>query len=342
MYEGLRIGALTSYSSDGLVLKLNELVSIGIKQVELYCFLLHDLQYVTDTECEDCCPSTMAALLDPHAAAERIHYACVEASKGYAESNARLRISGLASHLPDISIPQQSQRSVAIECLKKLVCLAKELQLLGHPCDVIELVAGRTMIHADDQSRPQKCALCKKEEPVGWMQVIPISDCFDYLLESLNSLRGYISTQFNSDGLRPPNLAVEIEPDAYKVIGSTRSIELYLDRVASWPGVGLNLDIGHMLIMDEPPKPDVILQDPYRSKVFNAHVSDNYRSHFADLIPLEGAGDPSHDAIVREWLANLSSLALDPSVPYSGNVSIELEACQEIDWIDRSLQNLTR
>jgi 3'-phosphoadenosine 5'-phosphosulfate sulfotransferase len=77
--------------------------------------------------------------------------------------------------------------------------------------------------------------------------------------------------------------------------------------------------------------------------VFHSHISDNGRSHFADLVPgtLHTLSETSEAPSFLQWLRFLRELSETHTSTFSGKVAVELEAGNNVEWIYSSQRRLS-
>lgn len=311
----MQIAALTSYSLSVLKDKIRTLVQNNIFNIDLYCFCPNDLDYI-----KGCCltyGNEYLIDLDISWLAEQIHEVICPLQ---AESKNKIDICGLASYFPDISLPKGNEqfdkrRQTAVKSLKSMVLLCSELRKFGYSCKVIELVAGHIVtVYPNSHSSNPK------------LELLEIQACLDALNESLTCLSNYANEIFQDSG-RGPVFSIEVEPGLGKLLGTSERIGQFFEIIVNMSHVGLNLDIGHMLIMGI--KEDQIFKSPLGSKVAHIHVSDNAWSHFADLT----IGTFHHRDIFARWIRQLLAYTKSNESLFQGFISIEMEACNNIDQI---------
>lgn len=314
----MQVAALTSYSMAPLKQKISELIRKGIFNIDLYCFCHHDTEHIESVYREH--GEQYFIHLDIPLLASQIHKTVQALSSS---NKKKIDICGLASYSPDISLPDYhesftNRREYTLKCLKKTLSLCVELKSLGYSCKTFEIVAGHIITsHSHSEStNPQ-------------LQYIDTKVCFNFLNQSLMHLTDYADSIFsNKDDV--PVFSMEVEPGIGKLLNNLERIESFLAIISRMPKVGLNLDIGHMLIMSI--CPEMILKHPIGSKIAHVHISDNAESHFADLM----IGKFHNRQIFREWLNQLYIYTRNNSNIFQGLVSIEMEACNDINQVASS------
>lgn len=190
-------------------------------------------------------------------------------------------IPGLASHDPDLWHRSQG-------ALLFLVRLASALQDRGHPCRILELVAGSLL----DGVWPGK----EKEE--GSVYVANVLDREDAIGDFLNRL-GPVAKEALTKNI---GLAIELEPGPNFIINDLQSLDILCRHLnnsrntALKRAVGLNLDVAHWSLagitverldrglwdQDHGKETDA----DYRSivgRVVHSHFSDHGPGHIADV-----------------------------------------------------------
>ena len=143
--------------------------------------------------------------------------------------------------------------------------------------------------------------------------------------------------------------AIELEPGPLFTVRDWATLKALCDKLANDPilntNVGVNLDISHWRMgQSGSPRKDALTAAMVRdSSVFrqivHAHISGHDRkAHFGDL-PL----DIEHaEREYFPWLALLRHRAAfkDRNLPFSGYVSLELEACSDPAMARATMRNL--
>ena len=317
------VAAITSYSMANLRTKLRELIDHGIYAIDLYCFCPQDLADICDGSTGDRWPDVLLNCLDPSKAADKIAQIVRQLQKG--RTKRPVDICALASFLPDISLPDRcpfgsERRNVTVRVLERLLELVAELRKRGFSCRAFELVAGHSIVRVDEASASGKPQL-RRIDP---------NDCFEALAKSVSELDKIIDRIFpGSDPKQEssrPIMAFEVEPGAGKLLNG-ENLDRLQPLLRSFPGFGLNLDIGHMLILRV--DPDELLGSSLADRIAHAHISDNANSHFADL----RIGAYHEREVFGQWLSALANHFQQCKGLFQGCVSIEMEACGSVDMV---------
>jgi len=322
----IKVAALTSYSSEPLDKKIRDLASHGQTLLDLYCFCPNDLPSLSTRTSHSAWPRRILQQLTPDKAAAKLRAMCDEAAEK--ANTRRIDICGLASFLPDISLPDKAStlnpngRTVTIQVLQRLLDFMAALRRKRFACRVLELVAGHTVVRADGR--------LQEGRPV--LKLLDENACYEALGDSLQKLVDYRSRVFPED---PPALAIELEPGAC-LLRDWRSLEKLLQVVKSLPLTGVNVDIGHMIILglDRPH----LFEGPVKDYVVHSHISDNARSHFADL-PV-GTWHPKE--LFLKWLRSLHDHAAGESPCYQGFLSVELESLGDVRRVAHTCAKVKR
>jgi sugar phosphate isomerase/epimerase len=222
----------------------------------------------------------------------------------------QLKIAALTTYYSNITSPDEDLKGRTINILEKLIYLAGSL---GANC--IEIVGGT---RACGQFRDGE-----REYAIRTLNPLAIeSDLLSALMRLGQAARK-----------KGVYLALEIEPGPIFALNNLReSIEMVTRlRRAVGDYIGLNIDIGHMIMSGE--KPSAL--DRHKDLVFHSHISDNAGSHYADLIP-----GTYHHSEFRDWLRFLYEVSEVDNGHFTNCVAIELEACPSPDWVLLSLEKI--
>jgi sugar phosphate isomerase/epimerase len=323
----IRVAALTSYSTAPLHVKIRELVRRGINVIDLYCFCPSDLPTLYGTTTWP--GAILEYLRDPPNVAKRIAHVCRRAEKEAPRKP--VDICGLATYLPDISLPGSSgsdkrNRENTLRVLERLLELLAELRRYDFSCRTFQLVAGHIIVRPeeDPKANPPRLRCVERDA------------CYEALANSLARLTQTAAGMFPTDSRdaqsRSPLFALEIEPGASKLLrlDSEESRRELVTLIQRFPNVGLNLDIGHMLILKV--NPQDIFRPELGSRIVHVHISDNADSHFADL----SVGSYHGDRVFADWLRALVDHSRRCRGLFQGCVSIEMEACGSADEVHKA------
>lgn len=320
----INVAALTSYSMAPLHTKLRELVWRGINTIDLYCFCPQDLPIICDKTTTGTWPEVLLESLHPPKAAQKITNILHRLEKG--RPGRPVDICGFASFLPDISLPSQfspegKRREITVKVLERLLELLMELKKRGFSCRTFELVAGHTIVQPGDAPRFGKTRL----------RYVDPNACFKALEESLKELAKTMDRIFQQKDSRRrscrPVLAFEIEPGVSKLNNGKKSLAKLWSLMKRFPDAGLNLDIGHMLILGI--SPEDLFGSELADRIAHVHISDNADSHFADLC----VGTYHKEKAFAQWIRALANHFRKRRGAFQGCVSIEMEACGSADMV---------
>ena len=243
----------------------------------------------------------------------------------------RFRVVSLTTSLPSISNPAGPSRAKAVQCLATLVRLA---ELLHVPS--VQIRAGRRVHYIRDSREGQ---IHYDGDAMGLSR----------LIASLQEIRTAYRKAFRRNPVAA--VALEIEPGEGFLLRGVKQLQQIADKIAdveelrAW--VGLNLDIGHCLILDrgrELQPSDLMKSSDSEEKlimpILGAHISDHSVHHAADLPP----GVFHRAEVFKTWLAFyfkrvpelLSKKHKRFAKSWTGHVSIELEAVGYIHQVARA------
>lgn len=248
-------------------------------------------------------------------------------------------IPALATFFPEISSFNDSDAEKAGKALVGAIKLATTLK-----AKVVEFVVGRSV---------ERC----HKTPIGYdgtrlrCDYINMSNPEERIKRVVEVLRDVV-VKNAPEVLKPGcvKLAAEIEPGYSFILNSHDNVNHFVAELADkrlLDGVGLNLDIGHALILSEleegsgRTKITPETAKTWRHQIFHAHISDNIGFHYRDLVPGQYhylvAGNDESD--FRKWI-ELCAMCSEESKNFTGYLALELEACSRIQWIQRSLLRL--
>ena len=272
----------------------------------------------------------------------------VEAQKSEAASNIQsiygeqippelFRVPALATFFPEITSFSDEH---AEKTGQALINAAKLAVALG--ASVVEFVLGRVVERCHNQpigyerARRLRCDYVCKSHPG------------DRIKRAGEVLKHVVSEIRSSAETKDVKFAAEIEPGYSFILNSQRNVGSFLDELARRriiETVGLNLDIGHALILgDSLPEDERITAETarlWKDHILHAHVSDNIGYHFRDLVP----GSFHHlygeypESTFRQWI-KLCAECSDENKDFTKYLAVELESSSRIQWIQRSLLRL--
>jgi class 3 adenylate cyclase len=258
------------------------------------------------------------------------------------EARTRLRIVSMTTSYPSISEMSRSavgsqagalpdSQGMAVNSIVTLLKVAERLRL---PC--IQVRAGRRIF---------------KEK--GTLKYNRDDPALQRLLQSLIE----IYRQYHSDGkgkLKPGKpkvaLALELEPGESFLLRSLEHINRLSDKIQrsvhdgelprDW--VGLNLDIGHCLILKDGERvlpTEFPVENRLILPIYGAHISDHSIHHAADLAPGFFNKVTTFDDYLKFYLKQVPGYYPQGSAMadyYSGHISLELEAVGYLHHVARA------
>lgn len=243
------------------------------------------------------------------------------------------QIPAITTFFPEISSKDKDVAEQAGQALAGAVELAK---IVG--AKVVEFVMGR---------RVERCAEKPSNQNDFKCDFVYNSQSEERLKKAVKVIKTYVYPRIkNDDTDRCVRLAAEIEPGFSYVLNSRQAVARYIQLIKNMDKyVGLNLDIGHLIILANAPREEDRIStadvELWKKHIFHAHISDNIGYHFRDLVPgtihpLYGGVD---DREFERWIKICKDIAVE-NQGYSGYIALELEGCGRIQWIQRSLLRL--
>ncbi len=263
---------------------------------------------------------------------------------------ARWPIIGLASFLPEITraADAEGRHNMVIPAIRRLLYMADSLRRDGHPARFVEMVTGSAM---------QGVWLDRQSEKTRHFHATRVSRS-----EAVRRLLANIERVLDEPraGSSDVSLALELEPGPCFVLKDWETLKelcSHLDRNKKLSHrVGYNLDIGHWRIakiasLDVGSNRDDA--KAIRRRIVHAHVSAHHRcAHFADAPLVDDIGKTlahNGDGELLPWLHLLRMLPEVPASdagqsprcpPFSGYVSLELEAAKNMELVIKSIEKL--
>ena len=252
-----------------------------------------------------------------------------------------LSIAALSSYIPGLvsntALADQSQ-----DALLFLVRLAGAIQERGHPCRILELVAGSLI----DGVWPAK------ERNDGSVYVGNILDR-DKAIEGLLVMLKPIAEEAAK---RKIVLALELEPGPNFILNDIKALDKLCRSLSNnentvlSSNIGLNLDVAHWSLAGitlssllsglktQRSGSDVEVDfDGIVNRVVHSHFSDHGPGHFAD-VALGYIHDYNHFKRWYDFICNLATSRRPENWPsYSGFTSLELEAVKSEKMMSDSL-----
>jgi nucleoside phosphorylase/sugar phosphate isomerase/epimerase len=235
-------------------------------------------------------------------------------------------IPAVATFIPELSSGDLDTAHRGAVALNSMVALAERVG-----AKVVEFVMGKTVERCRDRPLQDEhhCDYVHEHDP---REQIP---------QMVGLLKAEVCPAAKQARVR---LAAEIEPGFSYVLNDLDRVAQYIDSVHKAEVedlLGLNLDIGHLLIVNTSApghfEPGDMLS---RSRhIFHAHCSDNVGYHFRDLVPgtVHNLFSDS-DMAFQPWVDLCLHCAENDS--FSGYVAVELEGCGRFQWVQRSLLRL--
>lgn len=252
-----------------------------------------------------------------------------------------LSIGAFASYFPGISSMDKGAFDTAVHGLTDAVVLAltaNERGVMDIP--VVEAVCGIV-------SERCQCIQC-----VGGRHVAVFSDEAkqERLVEGLRAVVRTVNRLLRRKKTtnRRFLIGLELEPGNGYVLRDGKTLDQILSRIGADPDlaphVGLNLDIGHMRLAGVSAGH---LSD-HLGSIVHAHISDHPRMHTRDHY-IGAWTDVAHTNEFDDYIRLLHKRAGAPSpspgpgaLEFSGAIAIELEGCNRLEWVLRSIQELRR
>lgn len=246
------------------------------------------------------------------------------------EGQRKTRISALATFFPDITSLHAARREIAIEAITQSVRIALRLQQEGvmeHA--IVEIVCGGLL----DPCLCNHRDCC--DDATGVVFASSPATKRRILLRSLRKVIGRLQDP------GPFALALELEPGSTYVLKDHSSIislgnQIRGDEVLR-ARVGFNLDVAHMKIAEISAKS---LQ-PISDMFVHAHIADHPPwMHCRDQVVGEWTTVDRHDGAYIPYLRLLANRTIqgnDDGLPFSGVIALELEGCNRMSWVHRSL-----
>ena len=240
-----------------------------------------------------------------------------------------VEIVALASYLPDVTSLCDSRREMAIEALVATTRIGLALTKQGTmPHPIIEMVCGTTL-------DPCECLSCGGEtiyvyDRRGKIRLLCRS--LDDVIQRVRDREGNAEASFT--------LALEMEPGETYVLNGLEPLETLADELAPdgeyhnlRQHVGFNLDIAHMKIA----KISADQLENVKGLFVHAHISDHPGMHTRDQVVGTWTEIERDHSGYFDYLKLLADHGGANPLPFSGAVALELEGCNRMSWIHRSL-----
>jgi sugar phosphate isomerase/epimerase len=274
-----------------------------VSKIDLYCFRDIDLQTILPGE-QGIPPYERIQRINMQDVSKRISN--VLKSGGGKQP---LKVASLTTYYSAITSPDENLRNRTVSILERLIYLADSLKT-----KCIEIVCGARAFGSSS-----------KEGEYSVQRRMPLMIESD-LLSAMLKLR-------QAAEKKGVHFAFEIEPGPTFALNNLKEAIEIVCRLREKVGdfVGLNIDIGHMIMSGE--KPSTLSK--HKDLIFHSHISDNAESHYADLIP-----GTYHYSEFRDWLTFLHEVEEEGNDDFTNCVALELEACPSPDWVLLSLEKI--
>ena len=241
-------------------------------------------------------------------------------------------VAALATNLPTISSLDAKTRGKAVEALRRLCNLAVHLK-----ARCVEIVCGSDIVDAGEEESVGKRVGSGPSAEKSRIRALVLS---------LAALNAYLNRHHRDVGI-----ALEIEPGISHLLNGgavlrrvLQSVDATIGRLGGKNHIGINLDVGHYVLLREAGDDLMPVLRDYKDRVLHAHASRHeYPIHCADLALRERDFDR-----YREPLQFYLSLYNEqPRSPYmTGAIALEQETAASEDqvalayailrnWVDR-------
>lgn len=238
----------------------------------------------------------------------------------------QVNISAFATYFPDITALHDVRRENAICALVQTILHAIHLKRDGFMANaIVEIVCGNVVDPCE----------CSPNTVFKSTQTTKIDILMDSLVATVDRVRDHTESPFA--------LALELEPGVTYVLNkkSYQGVCYRIGQDSRLRGcVGLNVDVAHMKLA-EISAHDLL---PFQHQIVHAHISDHPpRMHTRDQVVGEWTTVDRHQSDYLPYLRLLADRTAKPNdcgLPFSGVVALELEGCNRISWVHRSLSAL--
>jgi sugar phosphate isomerase/epimerase len=257
-----------------------------------------------------------------------------------------VEISALATYFSHVTSLDSAARDSAVKALINTVRLALALDDAGiMKPPVIEIVCGTIL-------DPCKCDDCKRDARVfESTRPAKLSLLLDSLLAVVRAVHG---NQVYED--RAFAIGLELEPGETYVLNGIQAMGDIVSMIDADPRyaalrghVGFNMDVTHMRAADVPAH----ALEPFQDRFVHAHICDQPPGmHTRDQAigtwscvdrHVIDPGDRGYYPYLQILARRLDAVAAGRNpynLPFTGTIALELEGCNRIDWIRRSLATL--
>ncbi|PWU14406.1 MAG: hypothetical protein C5B50_17670 [Verrucomicrobia bacterium] len=253
-----------------------------------------------------------------------------------------VEVIAFATFIPElVLVGERKRREQAKDALIFLMRLARELQKKGHRVRTVEMVGGSLiggvwLGYKDGPDGAENMYVANIETRRAGLRrlvkrLVPIA-------EEACRCESYVSSKRKRLRTEAITLALEMEPGPLFILGDLGQLREFVRMVEEDPVltkvVGLNLDIPHWGILGRIPVEQVRADPRLFQRIVHAHISDHAQGHFGDNVL--GAINPLDE--FENWVGLLKErhqmLPDDSRLPFSGYVSMELEACKAASMIN--------
>lgn len=253
-------------------------------------------------------------------------------------ASAALRPIALSTYIPQISSLDNTERKQARDALIACGRIAEQIRRKsGSRTIVCEFVAGSRVDAVWRRiSMLTQSAFCAS---IGDDSVV-MDRVFQVLSEVVKEVPSSVV------------YAVELEPGFLNLINDFRSLEEFCKRVEKYhlgSRIGVNLDVSHFRLAGLTAK-KIRESELIRNMIVHAHVSGVWAKGHASDLPIF----PTDKREMTPWIQLLADISkarssqlrqkslISKLAPYSGFVSVELEACNSSKDVFQSLKNLRK
>jgi sugar phosphate isomerase/epimerase len=274
-----------------------------------------------------------------------------------AQFNSRgVKVEALASFIPHLASLERSSREEAQNAVRCLWVLAKLLRDREHHIRSIELVAGSRLVGIISTVRrtpavpARGIVISPDEHTILFAQRLrPELSC----IRLLSALEESLTDICNEYPLPDVALSLECEPGPLFTANGTRALRQVVEAIDQYPALknrlGFNVDIAHFALAGIHPS-DLFSSGDIAQRISHFHISDHGWGHFGDAVIghcglLRGEADRLE--VFKDWLRCACAYAKTRTgpttglVPFSGLVSVELEAAKSTELVRRSCEVLT-
>lgn len=319
----LRGSILTSCSPYGLHASL-QMIPKDCDRIDLYAFMQRDISVLLGDEQESSAVSAMAKL-DRLGRPSVIAEVAQRIDRAIQDVRGDIKITGIASFVPEISSHDEFRRKEAVAALRFLSKLVRVLNepnrerngLISHEIRAIEVVGGNLIdglwLGELDEDQAGGAFPPGASPVANWVTGDENWDRIGRCLERVIAGTPECDTPF----------AFELEPGPLCAIRGLDDLAriVRLASVSASPArVGLNLDIAHLAFLSDI-EPQDLRDRGLVGQIVHAHVSDHTCGHLSDMVIGTRHGQEEYEP----WFELLRE-AKRSGARFSGVVGLELEA----------------